>query len=447
MILNLPNRVVSTTRPILLIAVGALLSFQNLSYYLRFDFNLILTLMALPVCITVERHHRGSWRYAVLSVGLLALYPVLKVQSLFFLGFCSFVLFIIDHWMGKINHLPMALLLVSSPFALFAMEVIGFPLRLELTQWAAFCCRWFEPNLVAEGNRLLLGEEVFRVDPECMGLKLMNTTFVLGLAFLAYFQRKRNQFLPLSFIPAWGLLSLLLVLIGNLIRIVLIVFFRAMPETPLHEIIGLVTWLVYTLLPLLGLTYGFLRFWGKPTEAKTQHRSAPFRNGVLMTLLLLGLLTGININRDEFRNRPKQQELATRELPGFTRKVNDHQVVQYENDLALIYVKPGVHFYGADHTPLICWKGSGYQFRNERILTLGEQQIFAAELLQNDSKLFTAWWYDNGSHQTISQWDWRWRMAKGEPSFRLINLTCSSEEELHHQLQSLLSHSLIPDSV
>ena len=447
MTLSMIRRIPSQVWASLFILMGALLSLQNLAFYLRFDFNLVLTLMALPVCLSVQRHRGGSWRYGLLSLSMLALYPLLKVQSLFFLGFCSFVLFIIDNQVGRINYLPLTLLLVSSPFAFFAMEVIGFPLRLELTQWAAFFCRWFEPGIVAQGNRLLLGEEVFSVDPECMGLKLMNTSLVLGLTFLAFLQRQWKKRLPLTHLPVWLLLLLLLVLGSNLIRMVLIVFFRAMPETALHEIIGLVSWIVYALLPLYGITYVFIRAWGKEASSPAP-KCSPKRSlsGWSLALILLVLLAGINQHRDQFRNTPLTADFETRQLPDFSRSINPHQVVQYQNDQALIYVKPGVRFYGADHTPLICWKGSGYQFRNEAVSEVLEKEVFTAELIQDDSRLYTAWWYDNGHHQTISQWDWRWRMAQGEPSFRLINVTCASEEELHHQLQKLFKQSLIPIS-
>ena len=36
----------------------------------------------------------------------------------------------------------------------------------------------------------------------------------------------------------------------------------------------------------------------------------------------------------------------------------------------------------------------------------------------------------NRQHQTIAQWDWRWRMLKGEATFRLVNVTVARQEEL-----------------
>jgi exosortase N len=123
---------------------------------------------------------------------------------------------------------------------------------------------------------------------------------------------------------------------------------------------------------------------------------------------------------------------------GYQREVVEEGVYKYSKKEALLYVKPVAAFFDAEHTPLICWQGSGYAFKS-----IGQQRcagldIYTGVLQKGDEKIYTAWWFDNGQHKTISQTDWRWRMGKGEASFSLIKLNAARQEVLTKEIEAVL---------
>ena len=83
-------------------------------------------------------------------------------------------------------------------------------------------------------------------------------------------------------------------------------------------------------------------------------------------------------------------------------------IVKFSNNSTIIYLKPAAKFWGCDHSPLICWAASGYEFEKIQVKTVANVQIYVAELVSTDLKnptLYTAWWYDNGTeknHQSDS---------------------------------------------
>jgi exosortase N len=112
-------------------------------------------------------------------------------------------------------------------------------------------------------------------------------------------------------------------------------------------------------------------------------------------------------------------------------------VTKMFNENILVYVKPIPEFFTGEHTPLICWKGSGYHFEGIKKSTINGREIYTGNLVKPGAKLFTAWWYENGSTSTIDQLNWRMRMLRGEKDFCLINVTAENESALVAHLQSM----------
>jgi exosortase N len=110
------------------------------------------------------------------------------------------------------------------------------------------------------------------------------------------------------------------------------------------------------------------------------------------------------------------------------------------NDKVLIYVKPIPEFFTGEHTPLICWKGSGYEFRGIVKTSVDANEIYIGRLEKGNEVLFTAWWYSNGIVSTIDQWDWRSRMLVGEDRFCLINVTAASQQILLENIKSIFDN-------
>jgi exosortase N len=114
-------------------------------------------------------------------------------------------------------------------------------------------------------------------------------------------------------------------------------------------------------------------------------------------------------------------------------------VSKISTDDLLIYVKTIPEFFTGEHTPLLCWRGSGYEFSGITTTTVNGVTIYKGTLVQKGKSLHTAWWYSNGAVQTISQLDWRLRMLKGEPDFCLVNVTAEDEKTLMESVTSMFT--------
>ena len=113
------------------------------------------------------------------------------------------------------------------------------------------------------------------------------------------------------------------------------------------------------------------------------------------------------------------------------------------NEEMLVYVKPIPEFFTGEHTPLLCWKGSGYEFRSIKKTLVAGREIYVGQMEKQGEKLFTAWWYANGKTLTIDQWEWRLRMLKGEEKFCLINVTSKNEKSLTENVTSIFESNLL----
>lgn len=113
-------------------------------------------------------------------------------------------------------------------------------------------------------------------------------------------------------------------------------------------------------------------------------------------------------------------------LTGYHKQLLASGVLKFENARALVYLKP-TPFYGPEHNPMICWQGSGYNFTSIKTEVMNGRQIYSGVLTKGKDKIYSAWWFDNGSLQTISQFEWRWAAAKGSRPFYLVNVNASSE--------------------
>lgn len=116
----------------------------------------------------------------------------------------------------------------------------------------------------------------------------------------------------------------------------------------------------------------------------------------------------------------------------------NNEITQFRSQKALIYSKAILSFYSAEHSPYICWKGSGYQFTIIKEEMISGNLIYFGTLQNGKDQLQTAWWFSNHKHNTISQLDWRWRFFCGEPDFQLINITAANKNNLEETIQEWL---------
>lgn len=126
-------------------------------------------------------------------------------------------------------------------------------------------------------------------------------------------------------------------------------------------------------------------------------------------------------------------QLPVEKMPGGISKV-------ITNDI-LLYVKPIPDFFSMEHTPLICWKGSGYEFKGIRKDHSANFEVYRGKLKKGNDYLYTAWWYFNGANATIDQFTWRTDMLKGANRYCLINITSKDESTLNEYLKEILENN------
>lgn len=425
---------------IALISIFVLITFQKLAFYVRFDFNFLLLLMVLPFVLKKQNNIR-SIRYGIVAIALLLLYPFLKLSSILFFSLICTFFFIYEYQYGKLSSIPLFLVVIVSPVSIFLSEVVGFEIRLWLTKVAAKILQFINSEYNYSGNIILIGKNEFHVDSECMGLKMVLLSMFVALVFITYHQRKKNgQIGLLSILMLLGT-SYILVVFSNLVRIILITLFQSPPESFSHELIGVICFLVYAVLPLWYIVKIF------PTSHKVgsdKTESEPnkfiFISVVIVLLVLFSVYRFTSIGS---KDKPKQSDISLNYFSvDFCSSVQQHGVIKLTNDNYLIYIKPAASFYSADHSPIICWKGSGYKMVKEQIITTKKNKVCYSELQKDNDILYSTWWYDSGDDKTISQYKWRFNNLSNGDKYHLINVVSNNKIDLILKTEQLLSENI-----
>jgi len=329
------------------------------------------------------------------------------------------------------------LLLFMSPFFQQIAVIIGFPVRLMLSAWAGSLMTWAGAGVEVQGNLMTVQGASFAVDDACIGLNMLSISMLAGVFAVAYHGRREQRKLPTPALLAFFLTVFFFNLVSNLLRIIILVIFRIGPGNFLHEAMGLICLAVYGMIPVFYLSRWWLKRWGRSLGCVTPGviPSTLFSMGVVVLAGIL-LILGVSIGRR--KTGFMAQAPARIELSGFTSATLKDGVTKFENAEALVYVKPIPEFFSSEHTPLFCWKGSGYRFQSIAEDSVSRAAVYRGVLTRGSSRLYTVWWYSNGTTHTISQAAWRWRMLKGEPRFCLINVTAGDPDALSRQVAQVL---------
>ncbi len=343
-----------------------------------------------------------------------------------------------SHWTGRL-----LVLLLLSPVLRYGLAIFGFTIRLCLSDWAGSLLRLGGLDVQTEGNVLVrqvpgVGPVEMAVDPACMGLHLTGLSVLVAVFWLMWHEPQARCRVPVSWVLAYGTVAFGLTILCNLVRIVLLVAFGLGPDSPLHESVGLVCVVVYAWFPAWWLARLTVNRVGR---ALPEEQAVWAGWGVGWGLATLGLGAMLMA----FTARPNTQQPTRSEMVNaFTkqdyvvRKITKDGFYQLTKPGLLLYVKPLPDWWSAEHSPAVCWRGGGYELRRVREQRVNGKVIYTADLHhKNRPTLHTAWWFANGSYQTIGQIDFRWLMVRGEPGFALVNIT--AEKPLTtHQLEVLL---------
>jgi exosortase N len=426
----------------LLVTYGLVFQVALQSYLLWQSVNMILGLIALPMVTVFNRNTKGSLRYALVALLLGILSMLVPVNTLLYFTILMAVLFVAENFIGKINMLPLLVIVLMSPVFQYMANVFSFPVRLQLTEWAGSVMNFAGMQATVHGNMITCGSSEFSVDPACMGLNMMVTSLLLEVILVAIYQKKYGKR------ASWWQVLLLLGVItilnifSNLFRIVFLVWFNIQPGTLMHEVTGIACLLFYVVLPGLFITGRTMKWIGRNPGTGNPGGMVKKYRGLHLALLVVTIAAAYIVD-----GHNKKINSATADAPivdGYTTHRVSADILKLENDHSLIYIKAIPGFYSAEHNPMICWRGSGYELKQIAEEEMGGLEVYTALLQNGNDRLYTAWWYENGSNRTIDQLNWRMDALTGGNNYSVVNVTAASKDLLLKAITSINHEKLIP---
>lgn len=405
--------------------------FVNISdkgYFLG-DITFWLGLGVLAYVLKVGTLGERSMRFFAPTLLLALVSFYIPTFSIRYLLLVIALLFCVESLFGKLSELAFISLLLMSPMFRYVSETFTFPIRIWLSEISGHLLTRLHFPVEVKGNLILLNGNDFLVDAACTGLQMLGVSFLLNVFLLAYYQAVFQKKISFCWQLASLVITFLLNIVGNLCRILLLIILKIPPENFLHDLIGICCLLVYVWLPMAWLIKQIASKQKAPISKPDIQVSGIQHwvlNGVFLgiTAYLILSFTGSKTLQTAKITSLKQEKA------GYNTKVLGNGITQLKSPDALVYIKPIPDFYSGEHSPIFCWKGSGYVFNQIKEEVLLSYKIYTGMLTHKNYKLYTAWWFTNGKVITSSQLDWRWRVLKGEPKFKLINVTANSESEL-----------------
>lgn len=407
--------------------------------YLHWTGNACAGLLLAPFICNVKKG-QFSLRYLLPALLTVTVALVLPVRTTFFLALLFTMLLFIENSLGKLNEAFLFLMVLISPVFTYMTSLVDFPLRMWLSENIAALLNSSGMMAKADGNRIEMTDAVFSVDPACAGLHMLILSLIICLFLLMHHQRKLNcQF---HFFPLIGifLLTMGLNIVSNFFRILVLVTFKIMPGTLLHDLVGIVCLTSYVILPLITGIKPLLRYFchtkDDPAIVETAASGYKTRYPWLHCsfIILLCFIAAHIVQADTFIVAPTEINLQ-----GFKRHTLENGILKFESKQALIYIKPTA-FYAPEHDPKICWTGSGYVFKSIKKERWDNIELYTAILEKGKDKIYAAWWFDNGKTQTTDQLVWRWLGIKGAHRFYLINVNAATVKSLQTQTRMLLNN-------
>lgn len=417
--------------PYIQILLLILAAIPVLKDYIYWDFNTILCLIISPLAFKIRYAEEHSIRYFFPASICFLLFFALKMKIFFLLGIGMSLFFLIENHFGKLSEIPLLLLAIFSPTLSYLSNIFTFPIKLQLSKWAANSLNFMGIAVKETGNYFEWGGMSFSIDTACMGLNLVITSCILTLLWIAFLELRQKKRLGMIKISGLLILTFLCVILANFSRIIVLVILHSMPNTLGHEMIGLMSLGLYVCLPMYFLIQKSYQKWGinignHAIIANKYLKISPY----LFSILWISC-TFLSFTFKPIENTDKN--LLAIEKDGFNKEITTENIVKFSNDSTIIYLKPAAKFWGCDHSPLICWQASGYQFEKIQEKKFYNTKLYVAELTSPNlalPTLYTAWWYDNGTDKTISQSHWRWEMMRGAKPFHLVNVSTLNESEL-----------------
>lgn len=405
-------------------------------------FTFAAGVIVLVASLTRQRHST-TWRLTGFVVLVSVWAWLVPMQTIKFLLVFLTLLWIVESSISRQKIWLWAVIgIVISPLFRYLSEVFSFPIRLQISDWAGYLLKLVGYQVKISGNLLTLNGHDFSIDAACIGLHLLGFSYLAGVFLISQASKKHRYTLPLGAILALLMLILGLNIAANLVRIIVLVLGGWPPEHPLHELAGLVCVLVYVWLPLALIIEGFYRLYPYPSTSlpptvSSEKISTSWEKG----LVYIGSMSWV-IYLFWKPHSASPFVYPTFSAPvGYTQTPLQQGITQLRSSTSLIYLKSIPNFYSVEHSPYICWRGSGYKFGMIKETNIAGIRCYEAKMTKGQNVLYSAWWFSDGDTHTSSQLDFRWRMLSGGRAFYLINVTVSNPRHLPSTIKQMLDTS------
>lgn len=427
---------------ILLMSTYSVLFIMTLTSYIKWQSVNFVTGMIAIFLVTKFDQTRRSARYGVLAMAFSLLSLLLPINTILYFSFCFAALFLLETFYGKTNSLLFFLLIFLSPVFQYFINVFSFPIRLRLTSWSGDIMDFIGIKNSVQGNIIFYRGSEYSVDPSCMGLNMLLLSMIASIVIVSLHKSILQSKTTMLWICIVLMTAFLLNIGANLLRIILIVQFHILPETMLHEITGLACFLVYIIFPLYFIVKRLGSFIKPGTmPAQVKERPVTTRKAWTMNFLMTPILVIASFKNLELKKEIVDNWQGIKKLGDYSVQNLPQQTLKLEKKASLVYIKKIPAFYNADHTPYICWKGSGYNFENMEEQKIAGISVFAGKLKNDTGELFTAWWYMTNNKTTVDQLVWRWDMLTRGRNYAVVNVTSTSKTELIAEVSNILKNN------
>jgi exosortase N len=416
-----------------------IIGFIALRTFLVMDSTFILGCFILPFTFVFHQKERSN-RWFILGVFFLITAFFIPSYTLFYVALVGCFLGFFENMYGKQTLLLFLTFITISPIFRYFSDIFTFDIRLILTEIAAKILRFFDPSVLATGNVIQAKGQDWQIDEACMGLNMLGLAFILTYFFCANFAKAAKKRPILRGLLLTILLAFLLNTLANLTRIMGVVYFKILPATQGHDAIGLLSLVFYNLVPL----YFFVQksvSWAWFFEPLKESGSIDIlsknniQNIVFQCIILfLIIYKGVDITLHKPQNNRSEAQI---EVEGFKSETRADGVTKLSNDSVLIYVKNLNYFFTTEHSPMICWKGSGYVFQKIEKMTVDNFEFYTGILQKDGSKIYTAWWFESAHNRTIEQTVWRKNMLLKNEHYKLVNVNVENPILLPQMVRTL----------
>ncbi|MBL7815056.1 MAG: exosortase N [Saprospiraceae bacterium] len=426
---------------ILCLLYGTLIGFV-LHNYLVTDATFVVGLIVLPFCFQdfapQAKILRGSVRHIFWLTPTLVLAIWTQSLTLFYLACVGSILLIWETQIRRLTALPFLLFLIISPLFRYVTDVFSFDFRLKLTEIAAFLLQKIDPSVSAVGNLVKLkdGSE-WQIDEACMGLNMLGISLILTIFFITYFAKHRQKRPLLRGIVLSLNVAILLNIFCNLLRIIALVHFKIAPHTMAHDAVGLMALTMYVVAPMYFFVNKMAHFdWFLSKKIEKTQSIKPYWSTINSLIFIVLLAKGLFLFFKK-NDSARLDSINIFSSKDFKKSELANGITQFSNDSLLIYVKPLKNFYTTEHSPMICWRGSGFVFQKIEKIETDNTLIYKGILSKGDSTLHTAWWFeDEHGKRTVDQIAWRWATITEGSHFRLVNVNAADELTLKQFITS-----------